>query len=380
MEKLRSSREPWQPRHRFGAWLASFALIAAASSFPLSAEADVSVGVGVSVGLPPPPLPVYVQPPIPAPGFIWVPGYWAWDGGGYYWVPGTWVEPPYVGALWTPGYWGWSSGVYVFHGGYWGPHVGFYGGINYGFGYTGVGYAGGYWRGGAFYYNRSVNHIENVHITHVYNRTVVNNVTVNRTSFNGGRGGIAARPTPQEASFARERHTAPVSAQEQQRSMASQNQAMHASFNHGSPSMAATPRAGQFNAPAVEGARGGANGRPEPAAMNAQRTNTAVQAPHDNMALHSANFAPHGGSTPGNGHEGSYSPSNSHASYTRGAANPVGGYHVTTRPQPNYAAHMARPAAAPAYHPNAPMPHAAAAPHAQPHPQAAPHREGGEHR
>ena len=43
----------------------------------------------------------------------------------------------------------------IFHEGYWGPHVGFYGGIDYGFGYTGAGYAGGYWNNGAFYYNRS---------------------------------------------------------------------------------------------------------------------------------------------------------------------------------------------------------------------------------
>jgi hypothetical protein len=40
--------------------------------------------------------------------------------------------------------------------GYWGPHVGFYGGINYGFGYGGVGFFGGEWRGGAFAYNTAV--------------------------------------------------------------------------------------------------------------------------------------------------------------------------------------------------------------------------------
>ena len=45
------------------------------------------------------PPPVYVQPPCPAPGDIWIPGYWAWDDD-YYWVPGTWVLAPAVtGAL-----------------------------------------------------------------------------------------------------------------------------------------------------------------------------------------------------------------------------------------------------------------------------------------
>ena len=97
---------------------------------PLAAPA--SVAVGISVNFAPPALPVYVQPEIPAPGYIWTPGFWAWGPGGYYWVPGTWVLPPAVGFLWTPGYWGWGGGAYFWHAGYWGPHVGFYGGINYG--------------------------------------------------------------------------------------------------------------------------------------------------------------------------------------------------------------------------------------------------------
>ena len=104
-------------------------------------------GVFVSVAVGPPALPVYVQPVAPGPGYIWKPGYWAWGPDGYYWVPGTWVLPPEVGFLWTPGYWGFSAGLYNWHPGFWGPTVGFYGGINYGFGYPGHGYYGGYWRG-----------------------------------------------------------------------------------------------------------------------------------------------------------------------------------------------------------------------------------------
>src|ERR1700756_3073681 len=60
---------------------------------------------------PPPLLPEYEQPPIPAPGYIWTPGYWAYGADDYYWVPGTWVQPPAVGLLWTPGYWGWFNGA-----------------------------------------------------------------------------------------------------------------------------------------------------------------------------------------------------------------------------------------------------------------------------
>src|SRR5271157_4774977 len=88
---------------------------------PLSA-AYAQLDIVVRVDIEPPPLPVYDQPPIPTPGYLWVPGYWAWDDDtGYYWVPGTWVSPPEPELLWTPGYWGWSDGVYVFHDGYWGP-------------------------------------------------------------------------------------------------------------------------------------------------------------------------------------------------------------------------------------------------------------------
>ena len=108
---------------------------------PARSSAQISVGVAVHIG--PPALPVYEQPICPGAGYLWTPGYWAYGPDGYYWVPGTWVMAPSVGLLWTPGYWGWGGGGYFFHAGYWGPHVGFYGGINYGFGYGGVGFVGG---------------------------------------------------------------------------------------------------------------------------------------------------------------------------------------------------------------------------------------------
>ena len=113
------------------------------AALPLAANA--SVALGISVNFAPPELPVYVQPEIPAPGYIWTPGYWAWSPAGYYWVPGTWVLPPALGLLWTPGYWAFYDGGYLWHRGYWGPRVGYYGGINYGYGYIGRGYDGGRW-------------------------------------------------------------------------------------------------------------------------------------------------------------------------------------------------------------------------------------------
>jgi hypothetical protein len=200
--------------------------------------------VGVSIRVGPPALPVYVQPPCPVEGYLWTPGYWAYGDAGYYWVPGVWLAPPRVGVLWTPGYWGWNEGVYVFHAGYWGPHIGFYGGVNYGFGYGGVGFVGGEWRGGRFAYNTAVVNVNTtvIHNTYINKTVIVNNTTVNRTSFNGGPGGIAARPTAGEMTASRETHIQPTTAQVSHQHLASTNRANFASENHGKPATAAMSR------------------------------------------------------------------------------------------------------------------------------------------
>jgi len=207
--------------------------------------------IGISITIAPPALPVYEQPPVPGDGYIWTPGYWAYGDDDYYWVPGTWVMAPEVGFLWTPGYWGWGNGGYAFNEGYWGPHVGFYGGISYGYGYFGEGYEGGRWQNGQFYYNRSVNNVNVTNIHNVYNTTVINNTTVNRVSYNGGNGGINARPKPEEEAAAHEKHIPPVAVQTQHVQAARANPELRASANHGKPPVAATPKPGAFNDRAV---------------------------------------------------------------------------------------------------------------------------------
>lgn len=206
--------------------------------------AQVSIGVGISVHLAPPALPVYTQPVCPGDGYIWTPGYWAYGDDGYYWVPGVWVRPPHYGLLWTPGYWGFTDGVYVYHAGYWGPHVGFYGGINYGFGYGGVGFGGGVWAGNVFRYNTAVTNVNTtvVHNTYV-NNTVINNTVVNnnRVSFNG-QGGVNARPTPQEQTAMSERHIDATPQQQSHMMAARQDRSQLASQNGGHPAVAAMNR------------------------------------------------------------------------------------------------------------------------------------------
>jgi hypothetical protein len=213
---------------------------------PTLAPADV--GVSVSVNFAPPVLPVYVQPELPAPGYLWSPGYWAWDGTDYYWVPGSWVEPPVDGMLWTPGYWGYQDGLYLWNEGYWGPTVGFYGGVNYGFGYTGVGFQGGYWHGGAFFYNRAVANFGTVNIVNVYN-TPVRVHESSHVSFNGGEGGLRAQPSVDERRAMSERHSAPTGLQMQQQQHARAMPEMHAKQNGGRPMILTTARAGDFSHP-----------------------------------------------------------------------------------------------------------------------------------
>src|SRR6516162_1950011 len=232
-----------------GAWLA------VAPEYCAPAYAQDSIGIAVDIA--PPPLPVYDQPPIPAPGYIWTPGYWAWDDDtGYYWVPGTWVLPPEPRLLWTPGYWGWNEGVYAFHQGYWGPEVGFYGGVSYGFGYTGEGYEGGYWRGGTFFYNRTVNNISNVQINNVYNKTVVVSNATN-VSYNRGAGGTTAQETPQQIAAANQQHVPPTPQQTQHMQMAAKDPALSLNNNQGHPTVAATTHAAQLNGAGVVAAHPG---------------------------------------------------------------------------------------------------------------------------
>jgi hypothetical protein len=200
--------------------------------------------VFISVGFAPPALPVYVQPVAPGDGYLWNPGYWAYGPEGYYWVPGVWVRPPAVGLLWTPGYWGWGGSAFLFHEGYWGPHVGFYGGINYGFGYGGVGFFGGRWVGGAFAYNTAVMNVNRTVIHNTYVENVhVTNVGVH-TSFNGGAGGIQARPSAEEQQWSHENHVAPTAEQQNHVQMAHADHSNFASANGGHPQNAAMSRVG----------------------------------------------------------------------------------------------------------------------------------------
>ena len=280
-----------------------FALVLLAMSAASFAQFNVAITFG------PPAIPVYEQPLCPGEGYIWTPGYWAYDYDydDYYWVPGTWVEAPEVGFLWTPGYWGWGGDRFIFHEGYWGPQVGFYGGINYGYGYFGNGYEGGRWDRDRFYYNRTVNNINVTNIHNVYNTTIVNR-NDNRVSYNGGNGGLEARPTPVQETAARERHIPPVAAQTQQVQVARTDREQRASVNRGKPPVAATPRPGELKGNGVVQAReagapyvpptnrGGSSNRPN---ENVPRPGNESAARPENNVPRPGNNVPRPGNEPG---------------------------------------------------------------------------------
>jgi hypothetical protein len=232
--------------------LAAVLIVAPMLALP---AAQAQIGVALSINIAPPVLPVYEQPPLPASGYIWTPGYWSYGEAGYFWVPGVWVQPPSAGLLWTPGYWGYEGGVYAWHAGYWGPHVGFYGGVNYGFGYGGVGFAGGEWRGGVFAYNRAVANFGTVRVTNVYeDRVVVERntvVNVEHVSFNGGAG-IHGHASAVEMEAARDRHFEATRDQVEHVNFAARDRAQLASVNQGRPAMMASANVGAYRTVAQE--------------------------------------------------------------------------------------------------------------------------------
>jgi len=207
-------------------------------------DAEAAVDVDLSAADAPPPLLNYEQAACPEPGYLWTPGYWSWRSAGYYWVPGAWVQPPRVGVLWTPGYWAFMGGIYVFHSGYWGPHIGYYGGINYGYGYFGSGYVGGRWVGNSFAYNKAVSNLSARVVQNTYSEAAVKSPAGKNVSYNGGPDGATATPTAEERAAAAEPHMSATPRQRQIVMQSASNPELMAQVNGARPVVAA-------NSPAV---------------------------------------------------------------------------------------------------------------------------------
>ena len=66
----------------------------------------------------PPPLQVEVAPVPPGPDYVWMPGYWSWNGA-WVWVGGNYVVRPRPHAVWVGGHWTRHGRGYVWIGGHW---------------------------------------------------------------------------------------------------------------------------------------------------------------------------------------------------------------------------------------------------------------------
>jgi hypothetical protein len=69
--------------------------------------------------VPVPPAPVEIVPAAPVPGYVWVPGAYAWNGVGYVWAPGRYVLPPWPGGVWLAGGWYRGPQGWAWRRGYW---------------------------------------------------------------------------------------------------------------------------------------------------------------------------------------------------------------------------------------------------------------------
>jgi hypothetical protein len=109
--------------------------------------------------------------------------------------------------------------------------------------------------------------------------TRVNVTNETRVSFNGGHGGIDARPTREEEAAEHDRHIGAVAAQTQHVQAARENRELRASVNHGKPPIAATARPGEFKGGGTVAAKeGGRYNPPERSEGNAARPSNPVHA------------------------------------------------------------------------------------------------------
>ena len=91
------------------------ALIAPAMFSPAAAQASMNLGLTIGT---PPPAPIYEAVPAPRSGYVWAPGFWAWEGGRHVWRTGYWM-PERRGYHWVPDRWAQEHGGWRHEQGHW---------------------------------------------------------------------------------------------------------------------------------------------------------------------------------------------------------------------------------------------------------------------
>ena len=94
-----------------------FALILTVTLSGLTACASPRGRLYVRVG---PPAAI-IETRVVAPGsrYVWLPGFYSWNGGAYVWVPGRWERPARARATWVPGRWVHEHRGWYFVEGHW---------------------------------------------------------------------------------------------------------------------------------------------------------------------------------------------------------------------------------------------------------------------
>ena len=85
----------------------------------LSLAGCAGTGYSFYATTPPPPIRVEQRGVAPGFGFVWIDGYWGYNGGRYAWVPGRWDRPPRGRSRWVPGRWETRHGRYQYRPGRW---------------------------------------------------------------------------------------------------------------------------------------------------------------------------------------------------------------------------------------------------------------------
>ena len=85
----------------------------------LSAGCASSHVAPVAVSKAPPPPPTESIPPSPGINYVWVRGYYTYNGTDYEWFPGRWAVQPRPNAIWVPGTWNQTDKGWVWTPGRW---------------------------------------------------------------------------------------------------------------------------------------------------------------------------------------------------------------------------------------------------------------------
>ena len=97
--------------HVLRSLMLSMVIATAGAAIPAAAQVTFQINIA-------PPSPMYEVTPVLAPGYIWVPGYWAWNVDRHVWIRGRTIVQR-EGYRWDPDRWEQRGQVYYRHPGRW---------------------------------------------------------------------------------------------------------------------------------------------------------------------------------------------------------------------------------------------------------------------